>query len=271
MAELPECESVDVTTSYGTVRAYRFVGPASRRPVVLLHGRSASTPMWQGNIPTLTAQRTVISIDLLGEPGMSVQDMPITGAADEARWLDETLTGLDLDHPHLMGVSIGGWTAVSHAVHRPGRTASLTLLDPAMTFARLPANTVLATLPLIVPGTPTALRRRVLSWIAGGADVDETQQEAVLIAAGSADFVLAKPPPRLFTDEQLRALDLPCLVVIAGRSVMHDAHEAAARARRTLPQAQVEVWEAASHAINGECPEEIARRAHPFWNEVDGA
>ena len=209
MAELPEHESVDIPTSFGTVRTYRFEGPADRTPIVLLHGRSASTPMWRANIPSLTAVRPVVSVDLLGEPGMSVQDEPISGAADEARWLDEALTGLGLDRVHLLGVSIGGWTAASHAVHRPGRAASLTLLDPAMTFARLPVKTVLATLPLVVPWAPEALRRRVLSWIAGGADVDDTQSEAALISAGSTDFVLAKPPPTLFTDEQLRALDAP--------------------------------------------------------------
>ena len=271
MAELPEHESVDIPTSFGTVRTYRFEGPADRTPIVLLHGRSASTPMWRANIPSLMALRPVVSVDLLGEPGMSVQNEPIGGAADEARWLDEALTGLGLDRVHLLGVSIGGWTATSHAVHRPGRAASLTLLDPAMTFARLPVKTVLATLPLVVPWAPEALRRRVLSWIAGGADVDDTLPEAALISAGSTDFVLAKPPPTLFTDEQLRALDVPCLALIAGRSVIHDAARAAARARRLLPLGQVELWPEASHAMNGEFADEIARRAHRFWDEVDRA
>ncbi len=269
MAALPERQSADVTTSFGAVRTYRFDGPADRTPIVLLHGRSASTPMWRANIASLAAHRTVVSVDLLGEPGMSVQDEPIEGAADEARWLDEVLTELDLDRVHLLGASIGGWTAVCHAVHRPGRAMSLTLLDPAMTFARLPAKTVLATLPLVVPGAPEALRRRVLSWIAGGADVDDTLPEAALVSAGSTDFVLAKPPPALYTDEQLRALNVPVLALIAGRSVIHNAARAAARARRLLPRGQVELWPAASHAINGEFADEIAQRARRFWDEAD--
>jgi pimeloyl-ACP methyl ester carboxylesterase len=271
MAELPEHESVDIPTSSGTVRTYRFEGPAGKTPVVLLHGRSASTPMWRANIPQLVTRRPVISVDLLGEPGKSVQTDPITGAVDEARWLDEALTGLGLDRVHLLGVSIGGWTAASHAVHRRGRAASLTLLDPAMTFARLPVKTVLATLPLVVPGAPEALRRRVLSWIAGGADVDDTLPEAALISTGSTDFALTKAPPTLFTDEQLSALDVPVLVLIAGRSVIHDAAKAAARARLLLPLGQVELWPEASHAMNGEFADEIARRAHRFWDEIDAA
>ena len=55
------------------------------------------------------------------------------------------------------------------------------------------------------------------------------------------------------------------LALIAGRSVMHDAASAAARARNLLPRGQVELWPDASHAINGEYPEEIAETAAAFW------
>jgi pimeloyl-ACP methyl ester carboxylesterase len=74
--------------------------------------------------------------------------------------------------------------------------------------------------------------------------------------------------PKLFTDEQLRSLDLPVLALIAGRSVMLDAARAAARARNILPRAQVELWPDASHAINGEYPAEIAETAAAFWDGV---
>ena len=75
------------TTAFGTVRAYRFDGPAGT-PVVLLPGRNASTPMYRTNLPSLLRRRTVYSIDLLGEAGLSVQQTPIAGPDDHARWLD---------------------------------------------------------------------------------------------------------------------------------------------------------------------------------------
>jgi len=129
MAQLPPAgESIDVPTSFGSVRAYRFDGPSAGPPVVVLPGRNASTPMWRVNIPAFREHRTVIGIDLLGEAGMSVQDKPITGAEHEAQWLDETLAGLGLDRVHMLGVSIGGWTVVNCAVRRPGRIASAVLL-----------------------------------------------------------------------------------------------------------------------------------------------
>jgi pimeloyl-ACP methyl ester carboxylesterase len=272
MAQLPAySESRDVATAFGTVRAYRFDGPSGGTPVLLLPGRNASAPMYAGNVPPLLERRTVYSIDLLGEAGLSVQDQPITGADDQAQWLDETLAGLRLDRAHLLGVSIGGWTATNMAVRRPGRAASLTLLDPVMTFAPIPIRTMLGVVPMGIPRVPEAYRRRILKWISGGADVDDSVPVAALIDAGATDFVLRTPMPKLFTEDQLRALDVPVLALIAGRSVIHDAARAAATARKLLPHGQVELWPDASHAINGEYPDEIAERAGRLWDDVDAS
>lgn len=274
MAELPAFDArFDVPTSFGSVRAYRFDGPGavSGPPVLLLPGRNASTPMWRANLPDLIARRTVYSIDLLGEAGLSVQDSPITGPDDQAQWLDETLAGIGLASAHLMGLSIGGWTATNHAVRRPARVASLALLDAVLTFARIPLKTLLIAGAMFSPGLPEVLRRRILSWISGGASVDDSVAEAALISAGSRDFVLRQPMPKSFTDEQLTSLNVPVLAFIAGRSVMLDSARAAARARNLLPRGDVELWEQASHAINGEYSNEIAQRSHRFWDEVDRA
>ena len=268
MATLPPFELFDVPTSFGTVRAYRFAGPDSGAPVVLLPGRNASTPMYRTNLGPLLQQRTVYAIDLLGEAGLSVQHKPIRGAPDQAQWLDETLAGLGLETAHLLGVSMGGWTAANCAVHRPGRIASLTLLDPVFTFTGIPVKAVLASVALFAPGVPEAWRRRVHSWIAGGADLQAAASESALIDAGAKDFTLRTPAPKMFTEEQLRGLDVPVLALIAGRSVMLDPKRAVARARELLARGEVELWADASHAINGEYPDEIARRAGRFWDEV---
>jgi pimeloyl-ACP methyl ester carboxylesterase len=271
MAEMPSVrELADVKTSFGSVRVCRLDGPSTSPPVMLLPGRNASTPMWLGNIPAILEHRSVICVDLLGEAGMSVQDKAITGPDDEAQWLDETLAGLGPAEVHLMGVSIGGWTAVNYASRRPGRAASLVLLDPVFTFAPIAAKAVLASPALFVPGVPTSLRSRVLSWISGGADVDGPLPGAALISAGSTDYVLRKAMPKMISDEQLRSLDIPVLALIAGRSVMHNSAKAAARARNLLPRGHVELWPDASHAINGEYPEEIAELAAAFWEQADG-
>ncbi|BBY17443.1 alpha/beta fold hydrolase [Mycolicibacterium litorale] len=270
MATLPPFDAqFDVPTAFGTVRAYRFPGHGPGTPVLLLPGRNASTPMYATNLPSLLARRTVYSIDRLGEAGLSVQTASMRGADDDAQWLDEALAGLGLDQVHLMGVSMGGWTTVNYAARRPGRAASLVLLDPVMTFDRIPVPTLFASVAMFAPGVPESIRRRVVSWISGGADVDDVVMEARLIDAASRDFVLKLPAPKPITDDQLRSLEVPVLALLGGRSVMLRADRAAERARNTLPHGQIEVWSQASHAINGEYPDEIAERAHRFWDSVD--
>lgn len=270
MAALPDFELFDVPTAFGTVRAYRFAGPGEGTPAVLLPGRNASTPMYATNLGPLLRHRTVYGIDLLGEAGLSVQHNRIRDARDQARWLDETLAGLGLDRAHLLGVSVGGWTATNCAVRRPTRIASLTLLDPVFTFTTIPVKAILASVAMLGPGVPQSWRLRVMSWISGGADMAAAAIEAALIDAGAKDFTLRTPMPKLFTDDQLRALEAPVLALIAGRSVMLHPDGAVARARELLPRGQIELWPEASHAINGEYPDEIAERACRFWDDVDG-
>lgn len=260
---------LDVPTTLGTVRVYRHDGPPGTTPVLLLPGRSSGSPMWRSNLASLVAHRTVFSLDLLGDAGLSVQSGPIADAGDQARWLDEVIAGLDLARVHLVGVSIGGWLATNAAIRIPDRIASITLLDPAMTFGRIPVKAVVASIALVVPRFPAAARRRVMSWLAGGAPVDEALPEAELLDAASAGFVLRQPAPRMFGEDELRSLAVPVLAIIAGRSVIHHPARAAARARRLLTTGQVEVWPDASHAITGEFPERIAVRARRFFDEVE--
>ena len=269
----------DVGTSFGAVRVYRFDGQVGGTPVVLLPGRFAATPMWRPNLPGLLKERSVFGVDLLGEAGLSVQAKRIGNADDQAQWLDEMLVGLGLTQVHVLGASIGGWAAVNYAARKPGRVASLVLLDPVQTFSRIPIGTLLSSAATMIPGVPEGLRKRFMSRISGGADVDDSAPsggqersdpgnvEVKLIASAIVDFALRLPPPKLITDHQLRALNIPVLALLAGRSVMLNATRAAAKARKFLSHGQVEVWDDATHAINGEFPERITERVQRFWAE----
>jgi len=86
MGALPKPQQVrDIRTGYGIVRVYRFAGAHDDLPpLLLLPGRAAPTPVWADNLPGFLALRSVYTVDLLGEPGLSVQDRPIESDADQA-------------------------------------------------------------------------------------------------------------------------------------------------------------------------------------------
>jgi pimeloyl-ACP methyl ester carboxylesterase len=139
------------------------------------------------------------------------------------------------------------------------------LLDPVQTFAPIPVQTLLASTALIAPGVPAALRRRVMRWIGGGADVDSAAPEVALSAAAGTDFVVSQAMPKRLIEDRLCDIGIPVLVIIAGRSVMLNPARAAVTARRVLAHGRVEVWDDASHALNGEFPERTADSIAAFW------
>lgn len=199
MAELPLPDRVlDVRTGFGVVRVHRFDdGAPGRVPLVLLPGRASASPMWKANLSPLLRHAPVYLLDLLGEPGRSVQDTPITDADDQARWLHEALAALPEERVDLLGVSMGGWMAVNLATRRPEKIRSLALLDPVLVFAPLAAAAVWRSLPVAIRLLPAHLREGFTSWTANGAAVRDVLV-ARMIAAGMQ--LRARPayaPPHL--------------------------------------------------------------------------
>ncbi len=270
MADLPRPDAeIDVRTDYGVVRMYRFEGTGDReRPLVLLPGRAAPSPVWADNLSSLLEVGDVYTVDLLGEPGMSVQDQPIEDDADQAAWLHQALDGLPEEEFHLVGLSIGGWTATNLAVREPALLASVTLVDPVYVFDDMPLETILRSLPASLPWLPRSWRDGFNSWTAGGAPVEDVPV-ARMIESGMQHYALRLPQPGRISEDALADLDMPVLAFVAGRSVMHDPDTAAATAERALPHGTVRVYPDASHAINGEYPGELAADIAAFLDAAD--
>lgn len=156
MEDMPEPQrTLDVRTDYGIVRVYRFQGKDDdETPMVLLPGTQSGSPVWADNLPTLLEHRSVYVVDLLGEPGKSVQSRPISDGEDKAAWLHEVMTQLPERQLHVVGLSIGGWTAANLATRRPEKIASLTLIEPVMVFTGLSGEAILRSIPASVRWFP---------------------------------------------------------------------------------------------------------------------
>ncbi|MFJ9529465.1 alpha/beta fold hydrolase [Streptomyces sp. SID5594] len=249
-------DTFDLPTSFGTTRVHR-AGPPCSDPVVLLSGANGNSLMWHRYIEPIARRRTVIAVDTVGEPGASVQSAPMTGAEDGARWLEEVLAGLEATAAHLVGCSYGGWLALGHQMHHPGRTAALTLVEPAG-FAD-PGRRFYAW--LIAGGlagmAPRALRPRLSRWV-GNSAILET--ELMELGRASVGFRRVLPPARVFSDEELRRVRVPSLFLLGEQSSLHDARQVAERVGALMPAAEVEVVPGASHALPTDDPELVAAR-----------
>ncbi|MEO3810190.1 alpha/beta fold hydrolase [Sphaerisporangium sp. B11E5] len=264
----PPAETRDVPTRFGRVRVYRF-GDGDGPPLVLLHGRAATSVMWLPNLAALAERRRVYTLDLLGEGGLSEQTAPIGGPDDQVAWLTAVLDGLGVGTCHLVGVSMGGWLACAQAVRAPGHLVSLTLLDPACTLGRVPFEVVLRTIPAALPFTASWGIPSFARWVNGGEPVPDDDPVARVISANLRHYRIALPPPAYPADDDLRSITVPTLAVVAGRSVIHHPREAFERAQALIPRVQAELWPHATHSIAGQCAAEVNARVLAFTAGVD--
>lgn len=125
-----------ITTSFG----YSHVlccGNESSPPLVLLHAASCGSPIFYPNLPVWSKYFCVYAIDLIGESSKSVLTAKMKTPFDNAKWLDETISGLNLKRVFLCGLFIGGWTAANYAGFFPNGVLKLILLSPVQTFAKM--------------------------------------------------------------------------------------------------------------------------------------
>jgi pimeloyl-ACP methyl ester carboxylesterase len=249
-------ETLDVPTSFGTTRAYR-TGPADGEPIVLLPGSGGNALMYHRYVPVLAREYRVIAVDTVGEPGASTQTAPVADGRDGADWLEQLLAGLGLTGAHLVGCSYGGWLALCHQLHHPGRAATLSLIDPAG-FAPVGARFYRWVIAGGLAATaPRPLRPRLARLVDNSA-ILETELMALMRAA--VGFRRALPVPPVLTDQELTRLQAPSLFLLGARSALHDAAAVAERLDRLVPLARVEVVPDAGHALPTDRPDLVLDR-----------
>jgi pimeloyl-ACP methyl ester carboxylesterase len=90
-------------------------------PVVLLHGGALDHRMWSDQIPVLARDHRVIAVDARGHGRSSTPVGPFRHCDDLAAMLEKLQTG----PATLVGLSLGGGTAVDTALEHPAAVAAL--------------------------------------------------------------------------------------------------------------------------------------------------
>jgi pimeloyl-ACP methyl ester carboxylesterase len=230
------CDEFDIETATATTRVHAYRPNPGGDPVVLLSMFNAAG-LYQ-HVAALAADGPVYGIDFPGDANPSVARALMTPPASCAAWLDELLGQLSDRPAHLVGFSYGGWIAMNQAIRAPGRVASITLLDPAG-LTKLDARfwwwlsiSGLATL------SPMPLRRRLARWLdQPGMLQPELMQ---LMWAGTRGYHAEGKFPAVLTDDELRAIDVPVLLITGARSALLTPAEARARGS-LMPHAEVVV------------------------------
>ena len=127
---------------------------------------------------------------------------------------------------------------MNQAIRAPGRVASITLLDPAG-LTRLDARFWWwFTISGLASLTPMPLRRHLARWLDSPVMLDRELMK--VLWAGSRGYRMEPKFPGILADDELRAIDLPVLLITGARSAMLTPAEARARGS-LMPRAEVAI------------------------------
>ena len=242
------CEEFDIETATATTRVHAHRPHPGGDPVVLLTGAGGNASNWYPHVAALAKDGPVYAIDMPGDANPSVPRALMTPPAACAAWLDELLGQLSDRPAHLVGFSYGGWIAMNQAIRAPGRVASITLLDPAG-LTKLDARFWWwLSISGLASMTPMPLRRHLARWLDSPAML---QPELMTLMWAAIRGYHAEPKfPGVLTDDELRAINVPVLLITGARSAL--ITPALARDRGSLmPDARSPSSPAATAASTG--------------------
>lgn len=239
----PPHETLTVPTRYGEtfVVAAR---DAAAPPLVMLHGAGSNSAVWAGDAAVYAADFRVLAVDLIGEPGKSAPSRPPWDGPAFAEWLADALDGLGLERAILLGLSQGGWTALKFAVTRPERVERLVLLAPGGIRPDR-SSFLLKAVGLSLLGRRG--RDRLQRSVIGDAPMPREVEAYMTLIMDEFKPRIGKLP--IFTDEELRRLAMPVLMIGGDRDVIRDEVAIAGRLEALLPDVQTVIIAGAGHAI----------------------
>ncbi len=246
----------------GTRLYYELAGTG--RPVVLLHGMSLDTRMWDDQFALLADQYQVLRYDARGF-GRSA--LPTTAPYARVDDLKALLDYLGITHAALVGLSMGGSMAIDFALTYPETTAALIPVDSRLTgWEADPELTAMLT-AVRMQARDAGIAAGRACWMQSQFFAPALENPAVAprLAEIVADYsgwhwvndnpLIPLVPPAV---ERLGTIQAPTLVVVGERD-LQDCHAVADTLQRQIPNARQVVIPQVGHLANMEAPAQFNR------------
>lgn len=232
-------------------------------PLVLCHGAGGNHAIWWQQVPVFARRFQVVSWDQRGF-GRSSNRAGESGPTAAVQDLGAILDQLGIERMHLVGQSMGGWTALGFALARPERVRSLVLADTLGGISTPEVERQQRELLSRAGANPLAAaaelgRHPAIDDALGERDPARAYLYQMLGAFGEPD--LARIAPRLFATrhapEHVQRLRVPLLFVVGERDRLFPP-ELVRSVARLLPSARVTEIRSCGHSPYFEDP--------PAWN-----
>lgn len=230
-----------------------YTEAGSGPPVVLLHGLSGSRLWWRKNLPALSQEFRVYTVDLVGFGGSRRQR--VLPLVESAALLSDWLKSLELREPRLLGHSMGAHTALHVVTLGQARIAALVLVAASA----------------LVRGAWWKLATRLpRAGLNGALDFLPTLAFDALRAGPRNLFRATREILRDDPRERLAEVRVPTLLVWGERDVIVP-RELGEQLRRSIRGSRLVVIPGAGHNVMYDRPEAFNQIVVPFLRDPYGA
>lgn len=272
-------ERVDLreTQVSGLRIAYRRAGTGP--PLVLLHGGVADSRVWKRQLAGLADEYTVFAWDAPG-CGRSTDVPESWRLPDFADALAAWLRALEVDHPHVLGLSWGSSVALEFYRRHPGTSASLILASAYAGWAgSLPPEEVVARHASILAAADLPREELLNRWpgVFSTAATPELVGEMMSVAVDNSGIAhpggyraIAHSMAESDLREVLPQVGVPTLLLygeLDERSPLHIAESL----RAQIAEAELVVIPDAGHLANVEAPAQFNSQVRRFLRSREGA
>ncbi len=247
----------------GVALSYRLHGAAGgRTPLLLTHGYSATSAMWQSNIPALAATRQVITWDLRGH-GLSASPPDPARYSEEASVADMAaiLDACGISRAAIGGLSLGGYLSLAFHLTHPARVAGLLLCDAGPGFRQARARERWNALAV---SRAEALERQGLAALPTSPEVGPGPHDPLGLGL-AARGILTQHDSRVL--DSLSSIRVPTLIVVGEHDTPFRA--AADYMAAKIPGATRCVLAGAGHAANIDQPLAFDAATAAFLDRLD--
>jgi len=244
--------------------------------VILIHGGLLTKEMWNGSFEKLARQYRVVRYDARNHGLSRSEEAAFSHFADLKTLLDDLKIGKAI----LMGLSLGGKTAIDFALQYPDRVNGLILVAPGLSGYEFHGAENQAYEEkfnaAVQSGDPERMIEAFMeAWTYGprrkAEQVDKAVRDRIRSMAGislktwnsqTKEQVLSPP-----AKDRLREIKAPTLAIV-GDIDMPNIIEIVALLERDIPHFEKVVIPGAAHMVNLEKPQEFDRAVQHFLDSV---
>lgn len=251
-------------------------------PLVFLHEYAGDHRSWESQVGTFARDYRCVVIASRGYPPSDApEDAEGYGQEIANRDVIAVLDALGIEQAHVVGLSMGAYTALQLALHWPERLLSVVgasggsgsykpSRDGFVTEALAVAGDIerAGVIPAEALGSgPSRVQLRVKDPIAWQTFVTRLAEHPPRAAAATLRRIQVERPSLYDLEQDLRAVEVPVLLLVGDED--ESCLDVNLFLKRIMPTAQLAVLPGSGHALNLEEPHLFAHFVDRFLSSVD--